>query len=83
MSNIAIFKKVVLKTLKKGLTIGLYSYHLLIESYGGSFRTCFNNIYIFCFPKQIKIYNFVSATEKIFFFVFPSKSKYCFVFPSK
>ena len=26
-----------------------------------------DKIFIFCFPKQIKIYNFVSATEKIFF----------------
>ena len=40
-------------------------------------------IYLFWFSQEIKVYNFVSATETISAFVFPSKRKYCFVFPSK
>ena len=38
---------------------------------------------IVLFSQQIKIYNFVSANEKISVLVFPSKRKYCLVFPSK
>ena len=34
------------------------------------------------FPKQVKIYYFVSITKNIWF-VFPSKRKYCVVFPRK
>ena len=36
-----------------------------------------------CVPKQVKIYNFVYATEKISVFVFSSKREYCVVLTSK
>ena len=63
------------------LKVPFYLRNLLI--YTGSFKTYFNKIYKFCFPKQIKIFYSVSASKNKSVFVFPSKRKYCAVFPSK
>ena len=41
------------------------------------------NMYFFCFPKQKKIFDFVSASKNLSVIVFPSKRKDLVVFSNK